>query len=119
MHSIKQLTVLALLGVVTVSAKHKTSRLAQLKSQVKARQETCVVPPESQAPIEWENTVEQTPVWEELVSEHSYVESPASYDVYEGKEYEQSTHSAPSYREPSTRRSSPPTQPSQDFTQFT
>jgi len=115
MHSLKQLTVLALLGVVTVSAKQKSSKLAQLKSQIKARQETCVIPAE--APIEWENT--QSPVWEEQVSEHSYVESPPSYDVYEGKEYEESTHTAPSYREPSTRRSSPPTQAPQDFTEFT
>jgi hypothetical protein len=50
------------------------------------------------APIVWEEYVstendqgivesEPTPVWEEIVSENSYVEVPSTYDVYEGREY--------------------------------
>jgi hypothetical protein len=121
MHSLTRLSVLALLGLVTVSSKQKTHKLAQVKTQAKSLQETCLPAVEAQPPLTWDSSVEErtirrsepSPVWEEIVSDHSYVESPASYDVYEGEEYEQSTHSAPSYREPNTRR------PPQDYSEFT
>jgi len=100
MRTFKQLSVLALLGLITVSAKQKNYKLAQSRTSAKdgvkakiSQDENCDSAPESYSqgtssgPVVWEEYVGSStqtgpsptsapsaPVWEEIVSSSPYAE---------------------------------------------